>query len=87
MAHFNESWDLPPLMGSCYMYGPQQPNPEAWNTLMANRTFTQLLTLANDALFAAQMRQQCIPDNNYPQYSRKLNKCILLLEEVIKEGK
>lgn len=24
MAHFNESWDLPPLVGSCYMYGPQQ---------------------------------------------------------------
>lgn len=22
MAHFNESWDLPPLVGSCYMYGP-----------------------------------------------------------------
>jgi Cdc6-like AAA superfamily ATPase len=23
MAHFNQSWDLPPLVGSCYMYGPQ----------------------------------------------------------------
>ena len=23
MAHYNESWDLPPLVGSCYMYGPQ----------------------------------------------------------------
>lgn len=24
MAHYNESWNLPPLVGSCYMYGPQQ---------------------------------------------------------------
>ena len=24
MAHFNESWGLPPLVGSCYMYGPQR---------------------------------------------------------------
>lgn len=24
MAHFNQSWDLPPLVGSCYMYGPQR---------------------------------------------------------------
>jgi hypothetical protein len=24
MAHYNESWDLPPLVGSCYMYGPQR---------------------------------------------------------------
>lgn len=24
MAHFNQSWDLPPLLGSCYMYGPQR---------------------------------------------------------------
>lgn len=23
MAHYNESWNLPPLLGSCYMYGPQ----------------------------------------------------------------
>lgn len=22
MAHYNESWNLPPLVGSCYMYGP-----------------------------------------------------------------
>ena len=22
MAHYNDSWDLPPLVGSCYMYGP-----------------------------------------------------------------
>ena len=24
MAHYNDSWDLPPLVGSCYMYGPQK---------------------------------------------------------------
>jgi hypothetical protein len=23
MAHYNESWNLPPLVGSCYMYGPK----------------------------------------------------------------
>jgi hypothetical protein len=27
MAHFNESWDLPPLLGSCYMYGPLKDDP------------------------------------------------------------
>ena len=27
MAHYNESWNLPPLVGSCYMYGPQNDEP------------------------------------------------------------
>lgn len=27
MAHFNESWGLPPLVDSCYMYGPLKDDP------------------------------------------------------------
>lgn len=85
MAHYNESWDLPPLVGSCYMYGPQQPNPLAWNKLLVERNYLELLELANDALFAAQMRADHV--ENIQGRNRDLERSIVLIEDAIKAAK
>lgn len=39
MAHYNDSWDLPPLVGSCYMYGPRT---EGYTEEQVKEIFTNL---------------------------------------------
>ncbi|NBS69004.1 hypothetical protein EBT31_08825 [bacterium] len=67
MAHFNESWDLPPLVGSCYMYGPQRAEgytKERVEEILANKEALLILKRSFDDIYALAMASVSLEEVN-----------------------
>ena len=90
MAHFNESWDLPPLVGSCYMYGPQQTAEvtadDVWHLLelRARRDSLQVAENALDNLSALNLLFLQSSDTVQQQQAARLASCCTLLRQTLK---
>jgi len=87
MAHFNESWNLPPLVGSCYMYGPQQTaevTADDVYRLLELRARRDVLREALDKL--SDMNNLFIQssDTVQQQQAARLDSCCALLRQAIK---
>ena len=67
MAHFNQSWDLPPLLGSCYMYGPQRAEgytKERVEEILANKEALLILKRSFDDIYALAMASVSLEEVN-----------------------
>jgi hypothetical protein len=67
MAHFNQSWDLPPLVGSCYMYGPQRAEgytKEQVKEILANKEALLNLKRSFDDIYALSMASVSLEEVN-----------------------
>lgn len=81
MAHFNESWDLPPLLGSCYMYGPQRAEgytKEQVEEILANKEALINLKRSFDEIYALSMVSVSLEEINL------LTSCISTLGNVMR---
>ncbi len=87
MAHYNESWDLPPLVGSCYMYGPQQTAEvtadDVWR-LLELRARRDVLREALDKLSGMNNLFLQSSDTVQQQQAARLDSCCTLLRQAIK---
>lgn len=87
MAHFNESWDLPPLVGSCYMYGPQQTAEvtadDVWR-LLELRARRDNLQKALDLVFEIGTKFVMSPQLGQQPQAARLDSCCTLLRQAIK---
>lgn len=87
MAHFNESWDLPPLVGSCYMYGPQQTAEvtadDVWRLLELRARRDNLLT-ALDLVSLISAKLVMSPQLGQQPQAARLDSCCTLLRQAIK---
>lgn len=87
MAHYNESWNLPPLLGSCYMYGPQQTEEvttdDVWN-LMALKTQRDNLQTALDTVVKIGNSLLMSPQMGQQQQAARLDSCCTLLRQTLK---
>ena len=87
MAHFNESWNLPPLVGSCYMYGPQQTAEvtadDVWR-LLELRTRRDNLQKALDLVFEIGTKFVMSPQLGQQPQAARLDSCCALLRQAIK---
>ena len=87
MAHYNESWDLPPLVGSCYMYGPQQTAEvtadDVWR-LLKLRTRRDNLQKALDLVFEIGTKFVMSPQLGQQPQAARLDSCCALLRQAIK---
>jgi len=87
MAHFNESWDLPPLAGSCYMYGPQQTaevTADDVYRLLELRARRDVLREALDKLSGMNNLFLQSSDTVQQQQAARLDSCCALLRQAIK---
>lgn len=86
MAHYNESWDLPPLMGSCYMYGPQQTEEvtanDVWN-LMVLKTQRDNLQTALDTVVKIGNSFLMSPQIGHQPQAARLDSCCTLLRQTL----
>jgi hypothetical protein len=87
MAHYNESWNLPPLVGSCYMYGPQAPQEVTANDfwkLMLLKSRRDNLQKALDIVF--EMSTVFVMSSNLENQlqAARLDSCCALLRQVLK---
>lgn len=87
MAHFNQSWDLPPLVGSCYMYGPQHAEgytKEQVKEILANKEALLILKRSFDDIYMLSMscRESRIPV--LTQEANILTTCVSMLGGVIR---
>ena len=67
MAHFNQSWDLPPLVGSCYMYGPQRAEgytKERVEEILAHKEALLNLKRSFDDIYALSMASVSLEEVN-----------------------
>ena len=67
MAHYNESWNLPPLVGSCYMYGPQHAEgytKEQVKEILANKEALLNLKRSFDDIYALSMASVSLEEVN-----------------------
>ena len=87
MVHFNESWDLPPLVGSCYMYGPQQTAEvtaaDVWR-LLKLRARRDNLQKALDLVFEIGAEVVMSPQLGQQPQAARLDSCCALLRQAIK---
>jgi len=87
MAHFNESWNLPPLVGSCYMYGPQQTAEvtadDVWR-LLELRARRDNLQKALDLVFEIGTKLVMSPQLGQQPQAARLDSCCALLRQAIK---
>lgn len=87
MAHFNESWDLPPLVGSCYMYGPQQTaevTADDVYRLLELRARRDVLRETLDKLSGMNNLFLQSSDTVQQQQAARLDSCCALLRQAIK---
>ena len=87
MAHFNESWDLPPLAGSCYMYGPQQTaevTADDVYRLLELRARRDVLREALDKLSGMNNLFLQSSDTVQQQQAARLDSCCALLRQAVK---
>ena len=87
MAHFNESWNLPPLVGSCYMYGPQQTaevTADDVYRLLELRARRDVLRETLDKLSGMNNLFLQSSDTVQQQQAARLDSCCALLRQAIK---
>lgn len=87
MAHFNESWDLPPLAGSCYMYGPQQTTEVTADDvyhLLELRARRDVLREALGKLSGMNNLFLQSSDTVQQQQASRLDSCCALLRQAVK---
>ena len=87
MAHYNESWDLPPLVGSCYMYGPQQTaevTADDVYRLLELRARRDVLRETLDKLSGMINLFIQSSDTVQQQQAARLDSCCALLRQAIK---
>jgi len=87
MAHFNESWDLPPLAGSCYMYGPQQTaevTADDVYRLLELRARRDVLREALGKLSGMNNLFLQSSDTVQQQQAARLDSCCALLRQAVK---
>lgn len=86
MTHYNESWDLPPLVGSCYMYGPQQTAEvtadDVWH-LLELKARRDSLREALQNLSATNLLFLQSSDTGQQQQAARLDSCCTLLRQAI----
>ena len=87
MTHYNESWDLPPLVGSCYMYGPQQTAEvtadDVWR-LLELRARRDNLQKALGILSGMELLFLQNSDAVQQQQATRLDPCCTLLRQALK---
>ena len=86
MAHYNESWNLPPLVGSCYMYGPQQTaavTADDVYRLLELRARRDVLREALDKLSGMNNLFLQSSDTVQQQQAARLDSCCALLRQAI----
>lgn len=87
MAHYNESWNLPPLVGSCYMYGPQQTAEvtadDVWH-LLELKARRDSLREALKNLSATNLLFLQSSDTGQQQQAARLDSCCSLLRQALK---
>ena len=87
MAHYNESWNLPPLVGSCYMYGPQQTaevTADDVYRLLELRARRDVLREALDKLSGMNNLFLQSSDTVQQQQAARLDSCCSLLRQALK---
>lgn len=87
MAHYNESWNLPPLVGSCYMYGPQQTaevTADDVYRLLELRARRDVLREALGKLSGMNNLFLQSSDTVQQQQAARLDSCCALLRQAIK---